>query len=446
MRAIITKAALAEGWDCPFAYVLCALAANGNESAMTQLVGRILRQPHATKTGVALLDECYVYAHRADTAATVAAIKKGLESDGLGDLAHDVMLSGVSSGKAEARSIKRREKWRTSDIALPQVLAIEAGGIARPFDAETDLFPLIDWAQLDLGALAGKLPPDAKGPDSQTVRLRTAAEHGLETESATAIVSETAFDTAYAVRMIGDIVPNSFSAWALVDSLLAKLRAAGWTDQLFGRLASFLIDELRKALVRERERQAPELFRAGLASGSVEFAIRGDAQDWQMPPEYWTTQPDDADQVQSSGGGSLVRSLFLPIYAGELNEQERKFAVYLDGNDAVRWWHRNGTVRGSYGLRGWRRGNVYPDFLFAAMKEESGRDRIVVIETKGEQLEGNRDTVYKRALLETLSGAFTEATAKAGELGLDHSPFDFSAAVVLFDEIDAKLPAVIRGE
>lgn len=51
VRAIITKAALAEGWDCPFAYVLCALAANGNESAMTQLVGRILRQPYAEKTG-----------------------------------------------------------------------------------------------------------------------------------------------------------------------------------------------------------------------------------------------------------------------------------------------------------------------------------------------------------------------------------------------------------
>ena len=79
VRAIITKAAPAEGWDCPFAYVLCALAANGNESAMTQLVGRILRQPHATKTeyldgnGMAPLDECYVFAHRADTAATVAA-------------------------------------------------------------------------------------------------------------------------------------------------------------------------------------------------------------------------------------------------------------------------------------------------------------------------------------------------------------------------------------
>ena len=446
VRAIITKAALAEGWDCPFAYVLCALAANGNESAMTQLVGRILRQPHATKTGVAALDECYVYAHRADTQATVAAIKNGLEKDGLGDLAQDVMLSGGSSGKAEARKVQRRDTWRTADIALPQVLTVEAGGRIRQLDAETDLFPLIDWSRHDLDGLAGRLPKNAKGADTQAIRLRTGAEHGVVTESATAIVAEAAFDMAYAVRMIGDIVPNAFSAWALVDGLLAKLRAAGWDDPLFGRLASFLIDELRKKLVAERERQAPALFRDGLANGTIQFAVRGDGHDWQMPDTVWTTQAQDANRLSGSNGKELERSLFLPIYSGELNESEQKFAVYLDRDDAVRWWHRNGTMRGSYGVRGWRRGNVYPDFLFAALKDAGGRDRIVVVETKGEQLEGNRDTEYKRALLDTLSGAFGEATAKRGELGLARNSFDFRAAVVLFDEIDARLPALIRGD
>ena len=259
------------------------------------------------------------------------------------------------------------------------------------------------------------------------------------------IVSLAAFDAPYAVRMIGDIVPNSFAAWAVVDDLLAKLRVLGWDDALFGRLAAFLIDELRKELIGERERQAPELFRAGLDTGSIKFAVRGDGHDWQMPAEVWTTQPDDAPQLTASTGRELERSLFLPIYAGELNDSERKFALYLDRDDAVRWWHRNGTMRGSYGLRGWRRGNVYPDFLFAALKDASGRDRIVVVETKGEQLEGNRDTEYKRALLETLSGAFGQATAKQDELGLERNPFDFSAAVVLFDDIDAQLPALIRG-
>ena len=81
VRAIITKQALQEGWDCPFAYVLCALAANSNLKAMTQLVGRILRQPGAIKTEVSALDECHVITHRTDTATVVEAIKDGLEKE-----------------------------------------------------------------------------------------------------------------------------------------------------------------------------------------------------------------------------------------------------------------------------------------------------------------------------------------------------------------------------
>lgn len=47
---IITKSALQEGWDCPFAYVLVSLNNTGSQQSMTQLVGRVLRQPYAEKT------------------------------------------------------------------------------------------------------------------------------------------------------------------------------------------------------------------------------------------------------------------------------------------------------------------------------------------------------------------------------------------------------------
>ena len=44
VRAIVTKQALQEGWDCPFAYVLCALAASRDRQALTQLA-RISQTP-----------------------------------------------------------------------------------------------------------------------------------------------------------------------------------------------------------------------------------------------------------------------------------------------------------------------------------------------------------------------------------------------------------------
>jgi len=39
---IITKQALQEGWDCPFAYVLATLVNSKAPASMTQLVGRCL--------------------------------------------------------------------------------------------------------------------------------------------------------------------------------------------------------------------------------------------------------------------------------------------------------------------------------------------------------------------------------------------------------------------
>lgn len=446
VRAIITKAALAEGWDCPFAYVLCALAANGNEGAMTQLVGRILRQPHATKTGVPALDECYVFAHRADTRATVDAIKRGLQGDGLGDLAMDVLLSGGNGASGGAsRLIERRERFRAADIALPQVLYREPGRPPRPIDAETDLFPLVDWGRTDLDALADRLPKDRPTGDHQLVRLRSGAE-GLETDRAEAMLADAAFDAPFAVRSIADLVPNSFTAWGLVEGLTARLRGRGWNSLTIGRQASFIVEELRKSLAIERDDQAAALFAAGLDAGTVQFALRGDSGDWRAPATLPTAQPEGTPQLSASNGGALERSLFLPIYKADLNDAEQSVAVYLDRHDALRWWHRNGTGPGSYGLRGWRRGNVYPDFLITAVRDGAA-ERVVVLETKGEQLAGNHDTEYKRALLDTLTAAFVGKPAAAGgTLPLPIEPFSYGAAVVLFGDLEARLPSLIKGE
>ena len=111
VRAIITKQALQEGWDCPFAYVLCSLAASSNLTAMTQLIGRILRQPGALKTGVDALDECHVITHHADTASVVEAIKDGLEQDGLGDLVLRVSQDDKAVQGKVSRPIKRRSEF-----------------------------------------------------------------------------------------------------------------------------------------------------------------------------------------------------------------------------------------------------------------------------------------------------------------------------------------------
>jgi type III restriction enzyme len=64
IRYIITKEALREGWDCPFAYILGIIPNANSDTGITQLIGRILRQPYVKKTGITELDESYVFYSR----------------------------------------------------------------------------------------------------------------------------------------------------------------------------------------------------------------------------------------------------------------------------------------------------------------------------------------------------------------------------------------------
>ncbi|MCL2305973.1 MAG: DEAD/DEAH box helicase family protein [Planctomycetaceae bacterium] len=59
VRYVITVDKLREGWDCPFAYILGSVGNVATETAVEQLLGRVMRMPHATPTGVMELDRAY---------------------------------------------------------------------------------------------------------------------------------------------------------------------------------------------------------------------------------------------------------------------------------------------------------------------------------------------------------------------------------------------------
>jgi len=61
VRIIITVQALKEGWDCPFAYVLCSVASTRSTTAVEQLLGRVLRMPYAQSRDVPELNQAYAH-------------------------------------------------------------------------------------------------------------------------------------------------------------------------------------------------------------------------------------------------------------------------------------------------------------------------------------------------------------------------------------------------
>lgn len=61
VRFIITVDKLREGWDCPFAYVLCSVANLSSHTAVEQIMGRVLRMPHAHRKKHGALNHAYAY-------------------------------------------------------------------------------------------------------------------------------------------------------------------------------------------------------------------------------------------------------------------------------------------------------------------------------------------------------------------------------------------------
>jgi type III restriction enzyme len=434
VRAIITRQALQEGWDCPFAYVLCALAAGRNPRALTQLVGRILRQPHAAKTGVAALDECWVFCNDAETGTVVRSIKDSLEAEGMGDLASAFRIEGGSTEAAEVRRIERRPSFERARIFLPQVTWID-GEDRRALDYDSDILAAIDFEALDFDRVArGWTPPGESSLERRfRLDLRVLDEDGIP-RATDARSGRTHVDRVHLARAIADLVPNAWIAWRGLDRVLSRLRADGIDEYRIAGATDALVEQIRTDLDAQREALAEGVFRDRLAEGRIEFRLRADRTDYELPSHLDTVMPAKPRRLRrEEDDGEVERSLFEPFYEHLLdNDFERDFACYLDSRAALRWWHRN-VARAGYGLQGWRRNRVYPDFVFMKT-EQDGSDTLVVMETKGAHL-GNEDTDYKRAFLAELETAWRDdRLQQAGELELVSGSGDRLLCRLVFDQ------------
>lgn len=82
IRFIITMRALGEGWDCPFAYVLCSVAELGAARAVEQILGRVLRLPGAKRRQHEELNRAYAYVASQKFFETASSLRDALVENG----------------------------------------------------------------------------------------------------------------------------------------------------------------------------------------------------------------------------------------------------------------------------------------------------------------------------------------------------------------------------
>ncbi|MGB0991369.1 MAG: DEAD/DEAH box helicase [Akkermansiaceae bacterium] len=105
VKFIITQKALAEGWDCAFAYILVSMAELKSKTAVEQLLGRILRQPQAKKRQTDALNRSYAYVVSKDFGETAKNLRDTL-----------VDAAGFNRKEAEEFVAAQREKQGNLDL------------------------------------------------------------------------------------------------------------------------------------------------------------------------------------------------------------------------------------------------------------------------------------------------------------------------------------------
>ncbi len=391
IRYIITKQALQEGWDCSFAYVLCALGNNQSETALTQLVGRILRQPYAAKTGVKLLDESYVYAYQQDTQALVATVQNGLKSEGLGDLAGHLRFSDgsevVEAEEELAAEVRPEFKQGVTNVYLP-IFGVLDGGTWRELNHEQDILVHVDFEQVNLSNLDA-VPLANKEVDDDLFRVGYGEDKNIRAVQVGELNYESELDVAEMTRRIIDLVPNAWIAYELMKKGVGSFVSRYGTEVTAGYTA-YVVEEVKKVIRAEVDRLARRVFEARLADGSIRFYVIK-----QSRTKIGASMRFRYGVLNKKSGLPLKKSLYDKTPANA-NEYEKQVAYYMDEQANVLWWYRN-IAKAQYGIKGWKNQTVYPDFVAASGNTESAA-KLYVLETKGDQLMGNLDTRYKEDL------------------------------------------------
>lgn len=402
IRYIITKQALQEGWDCAFAYVLVVLTNPASKNALTQLVGRILRQPGARKTKIRELDESYVFCFKQNANKLLASIKDGFNREGLGDLKGQIVSESDQEGEDETppeRIIKIRQRFKkAAERTLLPVFMVRYNKTWKPVNYEMDIAGKIAWDTINLDPVYSLTLTMSEEKDmehiatlSDDIRKVVEERHAIQLKDGGIRV-----DPVFMTRQLCDIVPNPWMSHELAQDVLAHLRRK-YNDKMVAANFVFIIEEMRKQLDKEKDRLSEIIFKQMLASDQMRFLVIGRNIDFTFPKSI-KVKPTSRT-LNRKDGLPLQLSLFEFIPEEHFNETEKAVAWYLEGQKRLFFWYRNRS-RQDYALQGWRRYKIYPDFIFTSVSSENEDDyeQVYIVETKGLHLLGSTDTDYKRKM------------------------------------------------
>ena len=179
VRFIITVEKLREGWDCPFAYVLCSLKETRSATAIEQIVGRILRLPGAHSKKHPDLNCAYAFSVSDSITEVLTELREALESNGFTTAEAARLIIPVPQGTlplgVQPRTLQLSPTEIDSAVAEVQVAALAGKARIDSGKGEITVFVPLDKEETEKLTSCVKTP-EAKAKIEAVVAVVRAAE------------------------------------------------------------------------------------------------------------------------------------------------------------------------------------------------------------------------------------------------------------------------------
>jgi type III restriction enzyme len=406
IRFILTVRALAEGWDCSFAYVLCSVAQIKSSRAVEQILGRILRLPYARRNEQAELNQAYAFVISRDFERTAKSLTDALVDNGFERYEARTALEMPTQDELPLFRFAAEERTTPAEEGVPfeiPRLAIRVDGQLELFE---ESFLPVEWelAKCDPALSEEEFPsahPTGIGIEiylSDKEKLRQRFIGNLHAQLS--LLDRTTGWTANELALWLDRniphrdVPQSQSSLFLrrMIDLLVEERSFT-TDQLVHD--RFRLREAAQAKIAyHRQTARGKGFQLCLSSEmrpqlevSPKYAFRFSLD--QYPANWYYEGPYEWD-----------KHYYRPV--GELKREGEEFecARFIDTHPKVKHWVRNLDRRGFWFQTSTDK--FYPDFVAELID-----GRYLMVEYKGFDRYDTADSKEKRAvgeLWQELSG------------------------------------------
>jgi type III restriction enzyme len=430
---IITKSALQEGWDCPFAYILVSLNNVGSGLSMTQLVGRVLRQPYQQRTAHRELNECYIYCLHRRAGDIAREVKKALEDEGYeGDAA---VVDATVPGAGRSRTVRIRDQFAAlyrpqfeGRIYLPR-FCIKTGRDYAPLDYFLHLVSRVEVSRFAYDRIEWPLADTLREARDRFFRINLGEDIQRTEETLPDLLETDQQVLAWTVASLPFEYLSHKQLRLIVSRVYDRLCACELSGMVRNRLGlvKFVVRDKVDAFVRDQlDSQTEAAFIKLYDTGRLKFYLECAQCRFEVPPEI---EVRTRRRLEHDDGEPITKSLFDYVDYQDVNDYERAVALFIDKHPQVLWWYRNLVGHEHFTVQGFRRNRIRPDFVVHGGTLQKPQNRVIVVESKGKHLEGNPDTEYKRKVADYFEKVGHKVSwQKLGE--------DFSDHVFRFQVLD----------